>query len=227
MSTVVRMYDAEENARNALQLLAGADFGSNEVFHFQPDAGDPTEVISRAIESGLIPSRYGKACRDALAHGHHVIAVLAAFGTGQMAEELMDSCGPVNTDQLVEYSTSASGPVLSDLLGWSPLSRRKHVMTSRVSRGWTLSGTIGLKTKTKGGTPLSSMLGMNPLTKPKSKTSSFGMPLLSRKGTMFGFNAIKREHPERFDSFGIPLISHDPTPLSSMFGLKVLSKKDD
>lgn len=224
MSTVVRMYDAEDNARSALQLLSDNKFGSNEVFHFQPDAGDPTEVVARAIDSELIPSRYGSACRNALSAGHHVVAVLAPFGSGQYAEELLDSCGPVNTAALTEYSGSATGPVLSDVIGWPTLSRRNHVMTSRVSRGWTLSGTIGMKTLSKSATPLSSMFGMNPLTKPKSKTSSFGLPLLS-KGTKLG-SRIKRESPDRFDSFGIPLISRDPTPLSSLFGLKVLSHDD-
>ena len=227
MSTVVRMYDSEENARAALQALAEYEFGSTEVFHFQPDAGDPTEVVARAIDSELIPTRYGKACRNALSAGHHILAVLAQFGAGQLAEELMDGFSPVNTDQLVEYAGSAQGPVLSDLIGWPTLSRRKHVMTSRVSRGWTLSGTIGLKPLSKSATPLSSLVGLKPLTAPKSKTSSFGIPLLSRKGTMFGMNAIKREDPERFDSFGIPLVSKDPTPLSSLLGLKVLSHKDN
>ena len=228
MSTVVRMYDSEEHARDALAMLSKEGFGDTEVFHFQPDAGDATEVVSRAVDSELIPRRYGKACRNALAEGHHVVAVAAAFGTALMAEEILDSYSPVNTDQLPEYEFSSSPTILSDLLGWAPLSRRKFVMTSRLSRpGWMLSNVVGMKLLSKNGAPLSSMFGMKLLTTPKSKTSSFGLPLLSKNGTplssMLRLRTLKKTDPDKFDSFGIPLISHDPTPLSSMFGFKVLS----
>ncbi|MEM6640579.1 MAG: hypothetical protein AAF610_11855 [Pseudomonadota bacterium] len=226
MFTVVRMYDSGENAQAALQLLTDNGMGREQVTHFSPDSDDAAAALLRAVHQGLLPGRYSKTCLAALEAGHHVVAAQPLFGKAARATALMDRCHPVNTDRLVEYEYSNSGPVLSNMLGLRTLSRRKHIMTSGVSRGWTFSGTLGIKTLTKGATPLSSLLGLKTLTTPKSKSRSFGFPLLSRRGTVFGFNAIKREDPERFDSFGIPLISKEPTPLSSLLGLKVLSKDD-
>lgn len=228
--TVVRMYESEERAREALQTLGQSGFSDQEVFHFQPGAGDSSEVIGRATESALIPRQYGKACRNALDMGHHIIVVEAPFGSGQRATEILDSFGPVNTDKLVEYRYQSNPTPVSDFLGLPPLSRSRFYLTSGLAdSNWSLSRKIGFKELSHNPTPLSSMFGIKPLTAPKSKTKSFGFSLLSHNPTplssMLGMKTLTK-HVSKWSSFGYPLISYEPTPLSTFLKLPVLSERD-
>ncbi|MEL6871116.1 MAG: hypothetical protein AAFO81_15050 [Pseudomonadota bacterium] len=229
MLSVVRMYPAEEQAREAIRQLQADELAGDErnIHVFSPMPGNDAQTIDRAIAHGQLPGAYVHVCRRALEKGYHVLSVAPPFIRGSEAEQVMERCGAVDTDQLPSYSISNPTP-LSDLLGIPVLTKYKHTFNIKMltePKSKTSSFGIPLLTKPKSKT---SSFGFPLLTKPKSKTSSFGLPLLTKpksKTSSFGIPLLSK--PKSKDtSFGFKTISHNPAPLSNMFNIPVLSKKD-
>lgn len=177
--------------------------------------------IGTAVTAGRMLGRHSNFYISRVKQGSHLVVVSPHFIQSRAAELVLDAHDPLPDThepprrQYVPVEQQATP--FSDFLGISTLSRQAPVFseafglktlssgTSVLSRmfppradNWTFSGMIGLGTKTKGATPLSSMTGMS--------TSSSGVA-------------------GKTSSFGIPLKTKGGTPLSSMFGLRVLSKK--
>lgn len=199
MACIGRMYQTGEQAAAAVQALLDRGFEEKLIAHVSPEAVGsditPAGLIEKA-DVGLDKLNGSLAvvfCRGLL-QGHHIVVVNAEFGRGADAESALESANPLDAGGSVMVSPRNPTP-FSSLFGIPALSTRGTSMLSRLfppltRSGWLMFGS-GLSNKA---TPLSSMIGMKPLTENKSKDSSFGIPLLTKpKG-------------ERNSSFGIPLL---------------------
>lgn len=225
MPITVRAYESDTSAEQASALLTETGFRSDLIYRFSGTSGNPEQIVSSAVEADQLPREYTAVATKLLAEGKTILAIRPPFGNTLLAEELMDKCHPIQDIQFPTIHFADPSP-LSDFLGIPTL-----------SHGYTF-GEPGLS---KSPSPLSSMFGLKLLSAGKAnKTSSFGIPLLSRpkpdRTSSFGLPLLSKPKPDRTTSFGFPLLtkrkpgpgstklSHNPTPLSSMFGLPVLTK---
>lgn len=230
MLSVVRMYPSEDQARKAIHLLEEEELAGNNLHLFTPVPGNEAQTVHNAIADGQLPDSHIHVCTRALQKGNCILTVVPPFVRGAEAEQIMDSCGPVDTDDLPDYYVKNTKP-LSDLLGLPLLTSYQYTFNMKqiTSPSWSFSSMFGLGTLSKNPTPLSSMLGLKTVSAAKSKNSSFGLSLLSKKATPLssavGAKALS-EPKSKNSSFGFPLLSHNPAPLSNLFNLRLLSKKD-
>jgi hypothetical protein len=127
-----------------------------------------------------------------------------------VAIDIMDKFGPVETETLPSVSRRNPAP-LSDLLG---------IPTLVESRGQT--------TVVRGSNQF--VMDFVPLlTEHKSKTTSFGMPLLSKptakKDKSFGFPLLKEGLAKKDKSFGFPLLKEGLANKERSFGFPLLTRK--
>lgn len=228
MLSIIRMYPSEGQAREAIRLLEEEDLvlDRNKLHLFTPVPGSEAQTIQDAIAHGKLPSDHIHVCTRALQKGNCVLTVYPPFYRGSEAEQIMQGCGAVDTDDLPEYYPS-NGTPLSDILGLPLLTSYKHTFNIKMltaPKSKTSSFGIPLLTKSKSKT---SSFGIPLLSKSKSKTSSFGIPLLTKsksKNSSMGLPLLTKGGSKN-SSFGLPLISHNPAPLSNMFNFRLLSKK--
>jgi hypothetical protein len=221
---IVRMYETEAQAREAVQKLKDEGFTEDSVFLVTPrsggEAGSP-DAIAAAIMAGFVLRSHAKVYARDIQRGRSLVVVRAPFGYGQLATDLMASCGPVDTglrlpqepsiawDEAAPISSAFALPVLwrrqpapfSAFLGLSPLARGRSFLSPMFgelgSSKFSLSSVFGLGLLSRNGAPLSSLLGLKTRSgKTGAKTGSFGLPLLVR----------------------------NPAPFSSLFGLPLLAR---
>jgi hypothetical protein len=224
MIPIVRIYATQQQARDAARALAENGFPDDAVHLLTSTAeGEPAaaDASAAALVAGyalgsyprVFTSEHVKASARALAEGRSLVGVRAGFGQGQTAMNILDGFDPVDTHLVMPESESAK-------LDWdeaAPLSSALGIPTISPNSPAPLSDFLGLP-------PLSSGLSFlsrwfRPLSRPDfSLSSMFGMPLLSMK-TLSGDKGYGTH------SFGLPLLSRNPAPLSSMLGLKTLSRR--
>ncbi|MFK7958528.1 MAG: hypothetical protein AB8B96_20720 [Lysobacterales bacterium] len=230
MLTVVRLFESDQQADSAVAKLTDLDFLSEDITRLSPGAGDPASSVSSAIKAGRIAGSYRSVLVGALSSGRHVVAIEPPFGRGDLAGRVMDSCGAVDTEQLPEYVPYNPSP-LSDFLGIPTLASYEHTFNIRQLSTFSLSGSVGMGHLSKNPTPLSSLVGLKTVSKPKSNwKSSLGLPLLSHKAaplsSLLGLKQLTTPKRGKTTSFGFPMLSKNPTPLSSLFNIPLLSKRE-
>lgn len=228
MQAVVRQYETEDKAREALSRLAEYEYAADEMFMFSP-SGDSASVVREAVAHEQIPGGYYKTCTAALEQGNHLVSVLPPFGSSEHAIAILDSCDPVNTDAFPELYDSNPTP-FSDFLGIKTLSHHPTFNIRQITKpGWSLSSMIGMGMLTKRRSEYSPIIPMKPLSAAKSKTSSFGLPLLTKRRESYSpiipMPALTKRKTKN-SSFGLPSLSRNPAPLSNLFYIPLLSKRD-
>ena len=225
MSTV-RLFESEHQAEGAAARLVEAGFRQQTISVISPAAGQEEAAVQSAVASGALPGSHRRVCVDALRRGRHIVTIEAPFGHEQEAIDILTAGGAVETDSLPAYSLYDPTP-LSDFLG-IPVLSSSRTTTQLAQRRFTFPSWLGLGLTSKKAAPLSSMIGLKPLSQPKRpRTSSFGLPLLTKSGgPTFGFKAIISPKRGWSRSFGLPLLSKNSAPLSSMFGIPLLTRRD-
>ncbi len=232
MIPMVRIYDSEERAQEAAGALVGRGFDERAVVVLTPSPGQDAARVRAAVERELLPGSQARFCAQCLQRGRSVVAVRVPFGRGQVALGVLESFGPVDTDQLPAYEVRNPAP-LSDLLGIPTLTEDQGTFFGALVRSsWTFSSLFGLGLLSRKAAPLSSLLGMKTLTRSKKDwTTSFGLPLLSRAATplssLIGMRTLTKPRKNWERSFGLPLLSKEAAPLSDYLGISVLSKKKE
>lgn len=222
MMVTVRIYPSEAQAREAASRLDQAGFDDVAIFTSTADEADM--LVRRAVREGRLPGSYTGVCIRSLQQGRAVVAVPTPYGAGQLAIDVLESCGAVDSDALPPYLTRNPAP-LSDFLGIPVLAKFSSMTDLSI-----IPYTFGAPKLSRNAAPLSSLFGLKTLSASKTKrTSSFGLPLLSRNpaplSSLFRIKTLTSSGSKRKSSFGLPLLSKNPTPLSSLFGLRVLSKR--
>lgn len=223
---IVRQYATSGQAQRAVEALRRWGFESERITVVStaslrppvPGAGDSAErdaVVQRAIEAGAVPRADARRHAEAVQGGRTLVSVEAPFGTGGIAEELLDQCEPVAADfeaTPVPLLPSDLAAPLSEMLGMPAITRR----------GRTASEALGIPTLTQRdhftfGNP---RVGDNAA--PFSRL--FGLPVTTRRGRTLG-EALNLPEITRSGVFvfGSPSLAPDsPAPFSSMLGLPVL-----
>ena len=217
MSTV-RMFETEQHARDAAAKLEQGGFRKESISVIGAMPGQEDDAVSAAIDQGRLSGSLRGSCVAALRRGRSIVTVDAPFGAEADAIDILEGAGAVDSGEVSRYSNYDPTP-LSDMFGIPVLSNSR----SSVQLSHRLTFPVRLSNKA---TPLSSMFGMKTLTAPwRNKTSSLGFPMLTKSGgPVFG---VKLRTPKKGwnRSFGIGLLSSNATPLSSMFGMRTISRK--
>lgn len=199
-----RMYATEQQALDAVEKLRDEGFPTETIFTLVPGGeGDKAlaDKVRTGIKAGFIPESEGRIYVRCMELGRSLVFIRVAFGYGLLATEILDSCDPVDTHHLPEPGAAFSSAPLSAALGWPVI-------------------------KADQAAPLSSLFGF-PTLKSSSAFSFASGSLLSDKATplstMFGLKTLINQSQSSDSSFGMPLLSRNPAPFSSMLGLPLLS----
>ncbi len=229
---IVRLYENEQQARDAAGRLASEGFAESTIRVVTPpgEGGADTGALANAIAAGQLMGEDAATYAERVHAGRSLVVVGAPFGRSKLAAGLMDSCGPVDTDVRpprepdpwgpgAPFSAAFHLPVLSESA--APLSRAAGLptlVTGRTTFGelmssyWTFSKWFGLPLLSKMGAPLSRMTGMPILTRSSGgMRSRIGFPLL-----------INRAAPLS-SSLGMPLLTRNAAPLSTLCSLPLLT----
>lgn len=232
---IVRLYASEQKARDAYNQLRENGFPESSTVLVTPGtaAAAPAEgeapatststSLSSAVRAGQILGPLAPACAERLDKGRSLVATLPAFGMSERAAAILDACKPVDTDVDLRPARDPWGQAapFSASLYWRVLSTGKPAPFSSAIGMPTLSSSRSSTTLSSGRT-----LGavMPELISSKFAFSSLlGLPLLSRKRVMLGFMAIIPRRGNWRLSFGLPLLSRNPAPFSSLLSLPVLA----
>jgi hypothetical protein len=228
MQSVVRQYETEDKAREALARLTEYEYAADEMFMIGP-SGDADSALREAIAHERIPGGYYKTCAAALEKGNYLVVALPPFGSAEHATTILESCDPVNVDAYPELSTANPSP-LSDFLGIPTLSHHPTFNIRQTTReGWSFSRMIGMGMLSKRRESYSPIIPMPLLSANKSKTSSFGLPLLTKRRESYSPiipMPLLSSRKSKDSSFGFPTLSSNPAPLSNLFYIPLLSKRD-
>lgn len=238
---IARIFETEENARQAERLLLADGFPSTQV-HVVSGATEEAVrdrgALANAVKAGSALREHVEIYADEVARGRVLVVVSASFGTGGSAARILDSCGPLELvlpgEEVPETDWNEATPLsallrmpvlirdqpapLSDYIGIPAVTRGLSCL-ARLFRPLTapdfsLSRMFGMPLLSSNPAPLSSMFGMKTLSQrpPGTRwTTSLGFPLLSNSAAPLS------------NTFGLPLLSRNPAPLSRMLGLKTLS----
>jgi hypothetical protein len=173
----VRMYESEQNARDAAATLTAAGLDRSEITILTPVPGQEGDAVRAAIADGKLPGTHVHVATQALRNGQTVLSVGLPY-MSQYTLDVMDSFNPVD---------SSSHP---------------PAMPRRAS-------------------PFSDFLGLRVLTEGRSRTRL----LHSNMDRSFGFSTLshRKSNTKLRSSRSSTKLSNNPTPLSSMLGLKVLT----
>ena len=199
-----RMYATEQQALDAVGKLRGEGFPADTILTLIPGGeGEKalTDKVRTGIKAGFIPESEGRIYARCMELGRSLVFIRVAFGYGLIATEILDSCDPIDTHHLPEPGAAFSSAPLSAAMGWPVI-------------------------KADQATPLSSLFGF-PALKSSSAFSFASGSLLSDKATplssMFGLKTLISQSQSSDSSFGMPLLSRNPAPFSSLLGLPLLS----
>ncbi|TVQ39524.1 MAG: hypothetical protein EA356_01590 [Geminicoccaceae bacterium] len=228
MSTpIVRVYETEQQARDAYAKLKENGFADEAAFLLTPggegDAGG-FETLAAAVTVGEKLGKRAKACAELVKSGRYSVIAFPAFGTSELATQLLDSCGPVDADYRLPTERDPWGPgaPFSANLYWKPLMENCPAPFSTATGMPTLSSSKSYTELSKGQTFLGTMIA--PLTSPNFAFSSFlGLKLLTKRRTMLGSNPLLNSRGPKKSLLGLPLLINSPTPFSSLLSLPILS----
>ncbi len=233
-NSVVRIYDTEQKARDAVGKLVEDGYPQDSIYLVTPSVGGEeggapgADAFASAVKAGQLMGDFADIYADRVRRGRSLVVVPAAFGYSRRAAEIMEECGPVDTDiELPQdpydwnvgtpFSSAVCLPVLqrnrpaplSGLIGLTPIVRGQATFGTLASSKFFPSSFFSLLMK--GPAPLSSTFGLKLLTTKKGvRTSSFGLPLLSRSAAPLS------------SMFGVPLLSRSAAPLSSLLRFPTL-----
>ena len=224
-TTVVRVYETEQQAAEAVRKLEEAGFASDILLHVTPAAGD---ADARAV--ALEQPRLRDFVAEQVARERSVVAVRPLFGQGKRVTWILDQAGPIAVaapaPEAAATRTSSRAAPLSDLFGWPVLTQNPTPLSDKF--GWRvlsktaapLSDKFGWRTHAQKTHFMTSKLSNNPA----PFSSSLGMGLLSGKAAPLSdkFGWATRSEKTHFMTSEL---SNEPTPLSSRLGLPVLTGK--
>ncbi len=193
MASIVRLFETDEAAAAASEGLVAAGFRTDDILVISAAIEDRAQAVSDAIGSGFLRSGSLEDC------------CLGALERGLSVVSVKAQFGQ---GQRATWALHAHGPVetdsipvyesgqpapLSDLLGMPLLSSHSRAGAGLADSNFSLS-------------------------------RLFGMRLLSRNGRLwFGMKALSSSQRAKRRSFGLPLLSSDPAPLSKLLMWKTLS----
>lgn len=187
--TIVRVYDSEAKAQQAVDALVLKGFGTDLINLVAPsEPAQSLEDIAAAIRAGYVLKGYAKAYAACVARGLTLVSVRAPFGTGVVVTRALDAAGPVPSGVPEEHE---AGPTWDEA---APLSSALN-MPVLAKSGTTFSGFWQLPMVTREGersrtlfsvnfkrggnaAPFSSLLGLPLLSKKWTFSSLLGLPLL-------------------------------------------------
>jgi len=212
------MYATEQQAREAVGKLREDGFPKDTILLVTPSAGAVTvDNLKAAITAGFMVGKDASVYAEAVERGRSLVVVRPAFGFGQAALAILDSCGPVDTHLIKTPElavTSDRGTPLSSFFQWRVL---------RPNEPAPFSDFLGLPLLSSKPACPSDTIGK--LSGPMID-SSFGFRLLSNKAAPFssllGLQTLMDQPVDWESSYGLPLQSLNPTPLSSWLGLPLL-----
>lgn len=217
--TYVRMYATEQQARDAVGKLREDGFPEDSILLVTPSGGGAVTVDNpkAAITAGFMVGKDASIYAEAVGRGRSLVVVRPAFGFGQAALSILDSCGPVDTHLIKTPElgvTTDRGTPLSSFFLWRVL---------RPNEPAPFSDFLGLPLLSSKPACPSDLIGK--LSGPMIDTS-FGMRLLSDEAAplsaLLGMQTLK-DRPDPWESsYGLPLQSPNPAPLSSLLGLPLL-----
>lgn len=216
---IVRVYETEQQARDAASKLREEGFPADDVALVTPTSGgeavSPAAILN-AVRAGKVLG--GKAERYAqhIEAGRSLAAVRPPFGYAKLASGILDGFGPLEIEPRRPQVSSTAWDEAA------PLSSALQLRTIQRNQPAPFSSLLGLNTLSRGGrTFLSSMFGE--LTRPDFAV--FGRSALSHEAaplsSLFGLQTLRASDGPWTASFGLPLLSSNPAPLSSKLGLEV------
>ena len=215
-SPLVRMYATERQARDAVAKLKEEGFREEEIFLVTPGssiAAPPLGTISSAMLAGEVLGSQARFFAEGVKQGRSVVAICAPFGTGKLANSVLDSYQPLDTGLQV---TERPPPVWDEAAPFSsafllPILKRAQPA------------------------PFSTFLGLGTLSHGRSFLSGMFRELTAADFAVFGRNPLTRNQagwaslsgrsgPSWTTSLGFPMLSKNPAPLSSSLGMHTLAK---
>ena len=231
MTMVARYFAQESQARAAHQALLAMGLGRSELTLIEPVRGgemaEADDLASRAVKAGVLLGDKSAAHMEHLRQGRTLLAVRAPFGRALQATDILDSHDPVAvagsaegaqnphvflSEMAAPLSTLLRMPVLSktrtrpsrgDFLGLPTLSGNRSYLTGGLSSFGRRTRSMGVPLLSSNPAPVSSLL--------------FRMPVATRAKSGAGWTR----------SFGFKMLSPRATPLSSFFGVHLISGRTD
>lgn len=240
-----RVYESAQKAQDTVKQLTDNNLPEDAYSLMVSDgqASNSTDDIAKAIIAGhpdWVPLAHAKAYAEQIQQGRSLVLVTPPFGRGTTIEKIMGDGGSLDL-ALPEPEVRPYGATpLSDFIGLPVLSHGRSFEAKSGSflawffgdasnPGFKFSSLFGMKMLTDNPAPLSSMTGMKPLSTQKGPgDSSFGMPLLKRDNptplsSKVGMKPLSTKQSVGDSSFGMRTLSKNPTPLSSLLNLPLLS----
>lgn len=187
--TIVRVYDSEAKAQQAVDALVRKGFGTDLINLVAPsEPAQSLEDIAAAIRAGYVLKGYAKAYAACVQRGLTVLSMRAPFGTGVVVTRLMDAPGPVPSgvpEQSEAGPTWDEATPLSSALNLPVLAKSGATFSGfwqlpMVMREGERSRTLFSVNFKRGGNaaPFSSLLGLPLLSKKWTFSSMLGLPLV-------------------------------------------------
>ena len=186
---ITRMFANATAAKNAADELREEGYGDINVV--SPSGSDvPVSAIAAQIAQGHVLLADAKIYAKGVAAGHSLVTVHAPFGTGKVAEYILDSHGPIDSgmpkaapdriwDEATPFSSTLVLPVLID--DPDPASRAIGI-PALTSSDCGLSEAIGMPLLTNGVFGDRGKLGLPFLSNnPTPLSSALGLPLLTKR----------------------------------------------
>lgn len=188
-SEITRMFANAATANKAVQDLH--EEGYDDVFMVAPPAAadTPLSAVAAQIAQGRVLLADARIYARGVAAGHALVTVHAPFGTGKVAEHVLDSHGPIDSgmpkaspdrmwDEAAPLSSTLVMPVLIDdpdpasrAIGIPALTSGNCGLSEAIGMPLLIDGAMGDRGKlgipflSDNPTPLSSMLGLPVLSK--------------------------------------------------------------
>jgi hypothetical protein len=216
---IVRVYETEQQARDAASRLRDEGFAADDVALVTPvsgeEAGSPAAILN-ALKAGQVLGAEARRYTQYLEAGRSLAAIRAPFGYARLAGAILDGFGPLEIEPRPPQRSSTAWDEAA------PLSSALQLRTIQRDQPAPFSSLLGLNTLSRGGrTSLSSLLGE--LTNPDFAV--FGRSALSHEAaplsSLFGLQTLRASDGPWTSSFGLPLLSGNPAPLSAKLGLEV------
>ena len=226
MYPIVRLFEDEGRAREAARALIEEEFpesaiqiiapasAADEEAAGQPASASQTMLAGFAMGSNpkVISAKQVAACAEALDKGRTLVLVTAPFGTSNFVRATLDEFDPVDTELLTPpkpkgYTYDDRYPISSAF--------RIPLLTKGTD---VMSDFLGAPSISHGRTWMSRVFGEN------ANFRMFGSANVGNK-KILGENNLKDRPADFTSSFGLPLLSSNSTPFSSLFGMSPLTRK--
>lgn len=216
---IVRMYGTQKKARDAVAKLRQGGFSDDSILLITSSKSEEvtSDSLQGAVEAGfLLPDQVSRYA-EGMQQGRSLVAVQAPFGSGQLATNILESCGPVDRP---EPPAEPDVPWIDDAMPFSAALRFRAIWPNQADP---FSRLLGTPTLSRGRT----FEDKYPeLASPEwTFSSKIGFELLSRQpspaSVLFNLKTLSDQTggPSWTRSFGLPLLSDEPTPLSKKFNL--------